>query len=269
MESLPRELKEIILAILPIPDKRNLTRCNSMLNKINIRLYQDEFIKMICNTKFLCDDRDPKRITKIEQYTLEMIYYGYDRLIPERYICNKNKLLYKYPKLYFYCGANNYSGIAKILINCNKKNTIEITHGSAYGGHLGLLKWASKNGCGWNNVTCMCAALSGQIEILKWARYNGCDWDKYTCACAALNGHLEVLKWARDNGCDWDGSICRSAAFYGHLEVLKWACDNGCDQDILTCGYAVVNGHLGVLQWAREIMDANYVSRRYCVFASM
>ena len=47
MESLPRELKEIIIAILPMPDRRNLIRCDSELNKINIKCYEDKFLKMI------------------------------------------------------------------------------------------------------------------------------------------------------------------------------------------------------------------------------
>ena len=154
MDSLPMELNEAILAILLMPDKRNLIRCNTELNKINIKWYEEEFLKMISNTKFLCYDKDPKRITRIEQYTLEMIYYGYDKLIPERYICNKNELLYKYPKLYFNCAANNYIGIVKILINCNKSYAIQITNGAANNGHLELLKWARYNGCEWNVSTC-------------------------------------------------------------------------------------------------------------------
>ena len=60
MESLPRELKEVILAILPMPDKRNLIRCNTELNKMNIKLYEDEFLKMIWTTEFLDYDKYPK-----------------------------------------------------------------------------------------------------------------------------------------------------------------------------------------------------------------
>ena len=253
MESLPHELKEIILAILPMPDKRNLIRCTKELGGINIKCYEDEFIKMIPNTRFLCDNAPPISITtKIEQYTLEMIYYGYDKLIPERYICNKNELLYKYYELYFYCAANNYVGIAKILINCNKSCTDQITYGAAYAGHLELLKWAHKNGCHCNSSTCAYAAKNGHLEILKWAHENGCSWDSMTCAYAAFNGHLEVLKWVRNNGCGWDSGTCTYAAANGNLEVLKWARDNGCDWDSMTCTAAASNGHLEVLKWARD-----------------
>ena len=166
MELLPCELKKVILSILPMPDKRNLIRCNTELNKFNIKWYEDEFLKTIWNTKFLCDNIHPRRITKVEQYTLEMVYYGYGKLIPERYICNKNELLYKYPKkLYFYCARNSYIGIAKILINCNKTYADEITCEAAYGGHLEILKWARENGCRWDSWTCGYAAKNGRVCI--------------------------------------------------------------------------------------------------------
>ena len=118
MESLLWELKKNIVAILPMPDKRNLIRCNKEFNKIEIKKYEEEFIEMIYNTKFFVYTRMTSRrlrLTKIEQYTLEMIYYGYHQLIPARYICNKNELLYKYNDLYFYCASKKYIEILKIL----------------------------------------------------------------------------------------------------------------------------------------------------------
>ena len=87
MELLPLDIKRIIVDILSMPDKRNYIRCTKELNKIKIKQYEDEFIKMIHETYYLVYNIMWPRITKIEQYTLEMIYYGYEELIPERYIC--------------------------------------------------------------------------------------------------------------------------------------------------------------------------------------
>ena len=211
---------------------------------------------MIHSTEFLSDNRNPIRITKVGGYTLEMLYYGYSKLIPERYICNKNEILYGYPDIYFNCAANNHIGIAKILINCNEKYTNQIAYGAAYGGHLEVLKWALDNGCSYDGdyLICAKAALNGHLKVLKWARNNGCDWNSVTCDYAALNGHLEVLKWARHNGCHWDSMTCSHAASNGHLEILKWARDNGCHWNVYTYTYtnAAINGHLEVLKWARD-----------------
>ena len=252
MELLPTELNGLILAILPMPDKRNLIRCNMELNKINIKWYEDEFLKMIWTTEFLDYDKYQKRITKIERYTLEMIYYGYDKLIPKRYICNKNELLYKYPKMYFNCAVNNHIRILKILMTCNKTYLIGIAQGAARAGHLEMLKWTRENGCEDDANICTYAAASGQLEVLKWAHDNGCTWDVQTCANAAASGQLEVLKWAHDNGCTWDAQTCANAAASGQLEVLKWARDNDCKWDSMTCTFAAYGGHIKILKWARD-----------------
>ena len=37
-------------------------------------------------------------------------------------------------------------------------------------------------------------ARSGQLEEFKALRSNGCPWDRMTCMFAAMNGHLEVLQ---------------------------------------------------------------------------
>jgi hypothetical protein len=99
---------------------------------------------------------------------------------------------------------------------------------AAEGGHLKVLKWASENGCSWDEDTCAFAAEGGHLEVLMWARENGCPWNWWTCANAAEGGHLEVLMWARDNGCPWNWWKCaRGAAEGGHLEVLKWLREDG------------------------------------------
>ena len=48
----------------------------------------------------------------------------------------------------------------------------------------------------WNKFdkkyVCNIAAENGWLDLLKWARKNGCDWNVLTCEHAAENGHLEV-----------------------------------------------------------------------------
>ena len=104
-----------------------------------------------------------------------MIYYGYEKLIPERYFCNKNELLYKYRKLHRIIGRNGYFRIVKkILIGMNKKHIHQLSKGAALGGHLEILKWIHYKGYScflpWN--ICTHAASNGHIKILKWAHKN-------------------------------------------------------------------------------------------------
>ena len=126
----------------------------------------------------------------------------------------------------------------------------KITANAASQGHLEILKWARKNGCYWDELTCENAANHGYLEVLKWVRANNCPWNSSTCDAAAIGGHLEVLKWARENGCPWDFHTCDNAASGGHLEVLQWARANGCQWSTETCTNAAQHGHLEVLQWA-------------------
>ena len=200
MNFLPREIHLIIIQHLPIPDVRKIIRCNRLFNsfKDKIQQYQDEFIEMINDTKYLGE----KIITlnNFEKYTLECAYYGYANMILPNYIRPDNKILYNYPRLYFNSAKRKFKKLIKILFHCNKSCKINICSGAAFGGHLNLLKWARENGCDWDSLTCTAAACNGHMDILKWARENGCDWNSDACAYAALNGHLEVLKWAREHG---------------------------------------------------------------------
>ena len=59
-----------------------------------------------------------------------------------------------------------------------------------------MLQWARANGCPWNEMTCLSAAVYGRLKILKWLRANGCPWDRTTREEAT--GH--ILEWAVANG---------------------------------------------------------------------
>ena len=73
-------------------------------------------------------------------------------------------------------------------------------------------QWLHKNGCPWDEQTCIWAAGGGQLNCLQWAYKNGCPWDEYTCLKAEYYRHIECLKYARENGCP------------------KYAHENGCPE---------------------------------------
>ena len=241
----------MLFIMLPISDKRNLIRCNKELNiKKNLMSnYENEFMAKIKKTYqyYL-----PTEIRLVEKYTIEILYDGYEHLIPKTYICKQNKLCNETGFMYFYCSVMKNLELLKNLLHFNFRHSIYVSYGAAFNGDLEVLKWARENGYNWDSWTCCSAAQNGHLEVLKWARENGCDWNSSTCAWAAENGHLEILKWARENGCNWNSSTCSNAAENGHLEVLKWARENGCKWDSNTCSWAAQNGHLEVLKWARE-----------------
>ena len=187
LDILPKDIINTLFIILPITAKRNFIRCNHELySKTDIMfIYEHDFmIKIQKNYKAYL----PKNITKLERYTLEMIYDNCERMIPTNYICSQNKLCNEYPFMYFYCAKSDNLSLLKKLLVYNSTNGKYITYGAARNGHLDVLKWARENGEEKDTVVdCIFSQPARQ----------GCQWDSWTCCYAAQNGHLHVLKWAR------------------------------------------------------------------------
>jgi len=90
-------------------------------------------------------------------------------------------------------------------------------------GHLKILKWARANGCRWNTWTCSNAAMHNHLEVLRWARDSGCPWNKWASFYASQNGHLEVLKWIEAQGGPRDFWACVGVAlWHGRFRILAW-----------------------------------------------
>lgn len=89
------------------------------------------------------------------------------------------------------------------------------------------------------------AAREGNMDILRYARRNGCPWNVLTCAYAAASGNLETLKWAREEeGCGWcvfervfmlvlKCLCCNSVANVEHVKESRSG-GGGADVDTLT-----------------------------------
>ena len=229
LDTLPKDIIDTLFAILPITSKRNFIRCNHELyRKTHLMLvYENDFITQIHKFyKYYL----PITLSKLETYTLEMMYDGCEQMIPSNYICSHNALCNTSPFMYFYCAKPDNLSLLKKLLIYNPTHGKYITYGAAFDGHLDVLKWARENDCKWDSWTCTYAAGNGHLDVLKWARENGCEWNSDTCSNAGYHGHLHVLKWARENGCAWNSWTCAYAAQNGHLHVLKWARENGCPE---------------------------------------
>ena len=87
LDTLPKDIINTLFIILPITTKRNFIRCNHelYLKKDLMLVYENYFMTQIkkFNKEYL-----PPNITKLERYTLEMIYDNCERMIPTNYICS-------------------------------------------------------------------------------------------------------------------------------------------------------------------------------------
>ena len=188
LDTLPKDIIITLFIILPITAKRNFIRCNRELYlKTGLMLiYENDFMtKIQKNYKAYI----PKNITKLERYTLEMIYDNCKRMIPTNYICLQNKLCNKSPFMYFYCAKSDNLSLLKKLLIYNSTKGIYITYGAARNGHLSVLKWARENGCEWNSWTCTYAAKNGHLDVLKWAR---------EMVVSGILGHVD-MRFTMDN----------------------------------------------------------------------
>jgi len=100
----PREVIDVLFISLPITDKRNFLRCNRELNTKtkSMDLYENKFMLNI--KKFY--HYLPSDLSKLEKYTIEIIYDNYEHLVSDKYICREDKLGTEHPFMYFYCAAN-------------------------------------------------------------------------------------------------------------------------------------------------------------------
>ena len=106
----------------------------------------------------------------------------------------------------------------------------------AHKGYLKCLKYAHKNGCPWNKLTCTNAALSGHIDCLQYAHESGCPWDYQTCENAAKYEHLDCLRYAHEHGCPWNSSTCLVDAYRGsHSKCMKYIHDEECSKEERGC----------------------------------
>ncbi len=104
-----------------------------------------------------------------------------------------------------------------------------ITEAARYG-HLGVVQWASANGCPWDGMSLLFAIMGGQLAVLQWMVQNGCpwgEWNEWACAHAARKGHLDILKWLHQNKFPWNARAQEWAAKTKHPHVLAWAQEKG------------------------------------------
>ena len=116
------DISKIIFHLCTISDKRNLIRTckNNYICVQFMRIYEKQFKKIIngsiffnineyyhdnyCSRFIQLNNYYCSRFTQFDnilyKHTLELIYDGYEHLIPDTYICQQNRILYMYPEIY-------------------------------------------------------------------------------------------------------------------------------------------------------------------------
>ena len=210
----------LIIQLLPIPDIRNLSRCNKKFNLLSsnkiIASYIDidsfdwenmlnaellksysKHLEIACNFSNYVEQ---EYLSKKEKYTFEIFCYGYVHLFPNRYVYGYNKILHsKYGRIYFNAGFNNFSNLIKFMANFSSPNYSVVAIGSISNCNLKILKFLKERKYYLSDYNWMYSVMTQQLKILKWAKNNGYTFDSRIFNNAIMNKHLDILKFAYKN----------------------------------------------------------------------
>lgn len=254
MEYLPSELLNEIFMLLPMPDKRNFIRCNKWCNELcyrfDIKKYEKQFIDNIVGKQILSGP-----ITDLEKYTAEIMYYGYDNLLLDRYIRGSNRL-YRCPSIYFHCARENHHNMIKKLHTVCRQTYLarsdQLLKGAAFGGHLQLLQWLRANGCHIDGGIISYAAKGGQLCTFRWLLSHGYGTYSSSMMYAVENSNTKILEWLKSRGHVFDTLAWDYAVAHGTINSLSWLLENGCVPSTNSCAKAAVFDQFEILKWLRE-----------------
>jgi len=291
MESIPREITQIIFSFLPITSKRQFIRtCRTY--SYDMTLSELEFQKMINSTKFFYAGNYTGFYNPLYKFTIELFYDGAS--IPDHYVTPENRVLHQYKNIYYEAAQRGDLNLIKRLLALNRDNFLEsnadwVCRGAAKVGNHSILEWMEKN-YQLDSFTTAYAAKGNQFHTLKWLRDRGCPcpWDHRTSSNAARSGNMKMLRWVIKSKCKIDdAAIClaaeknhfkivkwlfgkypkkvfqldNSVGISGNLEMVKWAIENIDPEDFSgagVCEGAASKGHLHILEWMghnREIIE--------------
>jgi hypothetical protein len=176
-----------------------------------------EFQRLIHDTRYICKPSDgcihnsyyDYFCNPLTKFTLELIYDGYNHLIPPRYIRPENRLLIYYGKMFYRIAlTGNLDMIMLLLKPDNKENVNHVMAGAAKGGHLHILQWMLAVGYKFNVWAPSFAIKGNRTDIFDWLVENDCDYldvrdvdpndDHLHDDClgaAAKMGNVKILKW--------------------------------------------------------------------------
>ena len=207
----------VIIELLPIPDIRNLLRCNKKLNLLffnkNILSIIDinslnwgkklnhELEKSIIGHRLITlygkNFIYPTNLFKKEKYTVEIVCFGYKHLIPNRYMVHNTVL--SNSQICLHNGYNAFWDLIK-FVKYDYYGMIHIAFGAIITGNLKILKWLKHNNFDFSNVYWHEAVTSCQLQVLKWAKNNGYNLNQWIFVYPNSDyKFLNIFKWAFKN----------------------------------------------------------------------
>ena len=205
----------IIIQLLPVPDTRNLLRCDKKTNllasnkiiasiiDINSLNWENKLNNdlVTINPKFINygDYIWRERLSECEKYTFEIICYGYIHLLSKRYMFKYNGILCNYTKIYIHIGYNNFLDLIKFLSKNFNTCYYYILEGAAINGNLKIYKLVKGYGYIFSYYDWANTVKAQQLPILKWAKNNGYNISALAFDYAIQNKYLDILKWANKN----------------------------------------------------------------------
>ncbi len=215
METLPNEIiLEIFNYIQKITDKRQFLRTCSLYNKLT-KVSMCDFE----SNYTLPDFNHEAYYMGVAKFTLELCHDGYFKLIPERYINNKNRNLIR-------C-LSYYNNLGLLQLAKEKGCKISNANPRHYYKNLGECKYDS------DELTCGFAAQNGHLSILKFLIDNNCRYRYTICIKAIKNGHLDVLKYLFGKFGKLGTMLYIFALNTRHIEIIKWFEEVDCNGERL------------------------------------
>ena len=222
------DISNIIFSLCNISDKRNLIRTcrRNYLFTSQMPKYEKQFKKIINETNLFRHMTDSFRFTRLYtnvlplyqlfSHSIELIYDKNEHLIPDRYICQENRILFMYPNIYkLISQRGNLSLLQKMVqikhVPERKLNGLQMSRGAALGNHLHILDWMESYP---KNNPFICEVDSG-YQI-----------DEEITAYAALGNNFELLKAMLDRGVGQGFKIynitIENAIKVGNDEMINW-----------------------------------------------
>ncbi len=120
---------------------------------------------------------------------------------------------------------------------------------AASNGHLVVVEWLHKRGCGLTIGVCYAAARAGHRHVLQYARDHNGAWAGCV-SVAAAKPHFELLQWlVMDRRGPFPSDVMGRLAWNGTIAMLEWAHSNGFPIDSFSMFVAAENAPVEALQW--------------------
>lgn len=268
------DLSYLMFSLCKISDKRNLIRTSkrNYLFTLQMRKYEKQFKKLINKGGMLDDSRFTQLDDLLYKHTLELIHDDNYHLIPDRYYCQRNRILCMYSGIYkkvaYRGNLDMLQKMSNIKYTQNRKNNYEqMSYGAALGGHIHILNWITSypNNNELGFYITRYAAKSCQFELLQKLINDGHKIHEstieYSVRGALKSNNTEILNWLlfEKNLIFYIDSITYVAVQKNRLDIIELLENRFGKCGLNICDVSIELGNIEMLKWG---LLHNYEIRR-------